>query len=166
LQIALKESEVADQIDARIVVKESQPWNFATSLANTGAKRHRTRPADHCRAGTPTCSTWTTSSSGPTPRRSSAPSDVRQLGLNYRIPLYRAGRRRGASYTRSSVVGNYGAFTSTGAGQTMGLNYSHYLPPDGGYRSYVTLALDDKRFDITEISGTGARASRSGAADR
>ena len=55
--------------------------------------------------------------------------------------------------SRSTVVGDFGALKSTGAGQTMGLNYSHYLPPDGGYRSYVTLGLDDKRFDVTEIAG-------------
>lgn len=152
IQIALKESEVADQIDARIVVKESKPWNFATSLANTGARetgRDRLTVAgghsnlfnlDHQFVGAYTTSIERT-------------GDVHQLGLNYRIPVYRAGGVVGASFTRSSVVGNYGAFTSTGAGQTMGLNYSHYLPPDGGYRSYVTLALDDKRYDITEISG-------------
>jgi len=152
IQIALKESEVADRIDARIVVKEAQPWNFATSLANTGARetgRDRLTVSgghsnlfnlDHQFVGAYTTSIERT-------------GDVRQLGLNYRIPVYRAGGVVGASYTRSTVVGNYGAFTSTGAGQTMGLNYSHYLPPDGGYRSYVTLALDDKRYDITEISG-------------
>lgn len=152
IQVALKESEVADQIDARIVVKESQPWSLAVSLANTGARetgRDRLTVAgghsnlfnlDHQFVGAYTTSIERT-------------SDVHQLGLNYRIPVYRAGGVLGASFTRSSVVGNYGAFTSTGAGQTMGLNYSHYLPPDGGYRSYVTLALDDKRYDITEISG-------------
>jgi hemolysin activation/secretion protein len=70
------------------------------------------------------------------------------------VPLYRAGGVLGASYTRSTVVGNYGAFSATGAGQTMGLNYRHYLPAEGGYRGYVHLSLDDKRFDITEISGT------------
>ena len=152
IQIALKESEVADQIDARIVVKESQPWTFATSLANTGARatgRDRLTISgghsnlfnlDHQFVGAYTTSIERT-------------ADVHQLGLSYRIPVYRAGGVVGASFTRSSVVGNYGAFTSTGAGQTVGLNYSHYLPPDGGYRSYVTLALDDKRYDITEISG-------------
>ena len=152
IQIALKESEVADQIDARIVVEESKPWNFAVSLANTGARetgRDRLTVAgghanlfdrDHQFVGAYTTSIERF-------------DDVRQLGLNYRIPVYSAGGVVGASYTRSTVVGNYGTFTSTGAGQTMGLNYSHYLPPDGGYRSYVTLALDDRRYDITEISG-------------
>lgn len=152
VQIALKESEVADQIDARIVVRESPQWTFAASLANTGARatgRDRLTLSgghanlfnrDHQFVGA-----YTTSIE--------RPGDVRQLGLNYRVPLYHAGGVLGASYTRSTVVGTYGAFNSTGAGQTMGVNYSHYLAPNGGYRSYVTLGLEDKRYDITEISG-------------
>ena len=81
------------------------------------------------------------------------PADVRQLGLNYRIPLYLFGGVAGVSYTHSDVVGDFGAFSSTGAGQTFGLNYNHYLPPDGGYRSNVVIGLDDKRFDVTQING-------------
>jgi hemolysin activation/secretion protein len=50
-------------------------------------------------------------------------------------------------------VGNFGAFSSTGAGHTIGLSYNHYLPPDGGYRSYVGLGIDDKQFDVTQING-------------
>jgi hypothetical protein len=38
VQIALKEAEEADQIDARIVVTEAKPWNFAVSLSNTGSR--------------------------------------------------------------------------------------------------------------------------------
>jgi hemolysin activation/secretion protein len=34
------------------------------------------------------------------------------------------------------------------------LNYNHYLPPDGGYRGFVTLGLDDKQFDAAQINGT------------
>ncbi len=153
MQIALKESDTPDQIDARILVKESKPWNFAASLSNTGARetgRDRLTLSgghsnlfdrDHQFVGAYTTSV-------------ERPGDVRQLGLIYRVPLYQAGGVLGASYTRSTVVGNYGAFTSTGAGQTMGLNYRHYLPADGGTRGFIHLALDDKRFDITEISGT------------
>jgi hemolysin activation/secretion protein len=153
VQIALKESEEADQIDARVVVTEAKPWNFAISEANTGSRatgRDRLTFAgshanvlglDHQFTGA-----YTTSIDKPTA--------VQQVGLNYRIPLYRLGGVVGASLTHSKVVGDFGAFQSTGAGQTMGINYSQYLPPDGGYRGYVTLGLDDKRFDVSDISGT------------
>lgn len=152
VQIALKEAEEADKIDARVVVTETKPWNFAVSLANTGSRstgRDRLTFAgshsnvldmDHQFTGAYTTSIDNT-------------SGVQQLGLNYRIPLYRLGGVVGASFTHSKVVGDFGAFQSTGAGQTAGINYSQYLPPDGGYRGYVTLGLDDRRFDVTEISG-------------
>jgi hemolysin activation/secretion protein len=33
------------------------------------------------------------------------------------------------------------------------LNYNHYLVPSGGFRSYVSVGLDDKQFNITQING-------------
>ncbi|MCY7306117.1 MAG: hypothetical protein LH632_08205 [Rhodoferax sp.] len=152
VQVVLKEAAEADQIDVRVVVTEAKPWNFAVSLANTGAKstgndrltfsgsHSNVLNLDHRFTGAYTTSIERT-------------SDVQQLGLNYRIPLYRLGGVVSASYTHSEVVGNFGTFNSTGAGQTLGVNYSHYLPPDGGYRGVVTVGLEDKRFDITKISG-------------
>ena len=152
VQVVLKESEEADKIDARVVVTEAKPWNFAVSLANTGSSstgrdrltfsgsHSNVLDLDHQFTGAYTTSINNT-------------SGVQQLGLNYRIPLYRLGGVVGASFTHAKVVGDFGAFQSTGAGQTAGINYSQYLPPDGGYRSYVTLGLDDRRFDVTEISG-------------
>ena len=151
VQVGLKEAEEADQIDAKVVVKESKPWNFATSLANVGTSttgndrltfaggHANVFGLDHQFTGA-----YTTSIE--------RPSDVRQIGLNYRVPMYRWGGVLGASYTRSDVVGNNGSFTNNGAGQTLGLNYNHYLPPDGGYRSYLTAGLDDKLFYAPTIT--------------
>jgi hemolysin activation/secretion protein len=48
------------------------------------------------------------------------------------------------------VVGNFGSFTSTGAGQTYGINYYHYFAPVGGRRSYLSVALDEKIFDSSQ----------------
>jgi hemolysin activation/secretion protein len=81
-------------------------------------------------------------------------SSVKQLGLSYRAPLYALGGVLGASYTRSDVVGSFGGFTSTGAGHTAGVNYTHYLVPQKGYRSYVTVGLDDKVFNPSQLNGT------------
>jgi len=61
-------------------------------------------------------------------------------------------------------VGNFGSFTSTGAGHTLGLSYTIYLPPQGPRRSYVSLGLDDKVFDaakINDIVAPGALDRRS-----
>ena len=160
VQVGLKEADEADQINARVVVKESKPWNFSLGLSNTGSNstgndrftasgsHANVFGLDHSFTGA-----YTTSLE--------RPSDVKQLGLNYRIPLYKLGGVMGLSFTRSDVVGNFGAFTSTGAGRTAGVNYNHYLPPDGGYRGYFGVALDDKLFNATLINGVAVQLDRS-----
>jgi hemolysin activation/secretion protein len=152
VQVSLKESEETDKIDAKLLVTESKPWNFSAGLSNTGSNstgRDRLSllgghsnvfDLDHQFAVA-----YTTSLA--------RFKDVKQLGLNYRIPLYRQGAVIGMAYTRSDVVGDFGSFSSTGAGQTLGLNYSHYFEPEGGRRSYVMLALDQKRFDAALVNG-------------
>ncbi|MDB5872811.1 MAG: hypothetical protein JWQ07_2253 [Ramlibacter sp.] len=153
VQLGLRESDEPDKIEATITVKESRPWTFAASLSNGGTEssgRDRLTLSgghtnlfnrDHQFVGAYTTSIQRT-------------SDVKQLGLSYKIPLYRQGGVIGASYTRSDVVGDFGTFTSTGAGHTVGVNYTIYLAPEGGHRSYVTIGLEDKVFDATTISGT------------
>lgn len=152
VQVSLKESEEADKIEVKVLVKDISPWNLTAGLANTGseatgkdrfslvASHANVFGLDHQFSGA-----YTTSL-----ERS---SDVKQLGLVYRIPLYRLGGVVGASYTNSDVVGNFGSFNSTGAGQTLGLSYNQYLTPDGGYRGMVNFGLDDKVFKASKING-------------
>ena len=152
LQVSLGESAAADKIDARLAVVESKPWNFSVSLSNTGSDatgndrlslvggHSNLFDLDHQFAGAYTTSV-------------ERANDVKQLGLNYRIPLYRQGGVLGLSYTKSDVVGNFGAFNSTGAGQTFGFNYSHYLPPVGGRRSHLSIGLEEKQFEAGRING-------------
>lgn len=151
VQVNIREGDEPDRIHATIRVKEQRPWNFAVSASNAGSDasgRDRVTVSgghtnlfnrDHQFVGAYTTSVEKT-------------SDVRQLGLSYRAPLYAQGGVVGASYTRSDVVGDFGAFTSTGAGHTFGVNYTLYLPPEGGRRSYVTLGLQDKVFDAAKIN--------------
>jgi hemolysin activation/secretion protein len=152
VNVALKESEEADKIDATVQVKESAPWSLSAGLANTGAPssgRDRLTVSggysnlfnlDHQFVGAYTTSIERT-------------NDVKQLGLSYRAPLYALNSIVGLSYTRSDVVGNFGTFSSTGAGQTFGINLAWYLPPDGGYRAYLSFGLDDKLFNTAKING-------------
>lgn len=151
VQVGIKEAEEPDKIDATLAVKESRPWTFSMGLSNGGSEssgKDRFTIAgghtnlfnrDHQFNGA-----YTTSLE--------RMSDVKQIGLSYRVPLYELGGVIGASYTRSDVVGNFGVFTSTGAGHTFGVNYTAYLPPEGGRRSYVTLGLDDKVFNASKIN--------------
>jgi len=152
VQVALKESEEADKIDVKVLVKESSAWSFSAGLANTGSEatgRDRlslvAAHANLFNLDHQLSAAYTTSI-----ERS---SDVKQLGLNYRIPLYRIGGMVGASYTNSDVVGNFGSFNSTGAGETFGLSYNQYLPPDGGYRGMFNFGLDNKVFKAGKING-------------
>ena len=151
IQVGIKEADEPDKIDATITVKESRPWTFAASISNTGSPssgRDRLTLSgghtnlfnrDHTFTGAYTTSVQRT-------------ADVKQLGLTYKVPLYALGGVVGINYTRSNVVGNFGSFTSTGAGRTLGLSYTHYLPPDGGRRSYLTAAYDDKLFRAAVIN--------------
>ncbi|MGI9133331.1 MAG: ShlB/FhaC/HecB family hemolysin secretion/activation protein, partial [Rhodoferax sp.] len=50
----------------------------------------------------------------------------------------------------------------TGAGQTYGVNYSRYLPPDGGRRTFWSVGLEDKLFNASKVDGVLAP----GALDR
>lgn len=151
IQLGIREADEPDKIDTTITVKESRPWTFAVSASNGGSEssgEDRVTVSgghtnlfnrDHQFVGA-----YTTSLE--------RMSDVKQLGLSYKVPLYEQGGVIGASYTNSDVVGNFGAFTSTGAGHTFGLSYTLYLPPEGGRRSYVTLGLEDKVFDASKIN--------------
>jgi len=153
VQVGLKESEELDKIDATIAVKELKPWNIGVGISNAGtaasgrdrftltASHSNLWDMDHQFVGA-----YTTSLQHP--------SDVKQIGLSYKVPVYAMGAVIGASFTKSDVVGNFGTFSSTGAGHTMGLSYTHYLAPEGGRRSYVSLGIDDKLFKATQIDST------------
>ena len=152
VQVSLKESDEADKIDAKLVVKESKPWNFSASLSNMGsAATGQDRLA--LVGGYANLFDLDQQFSGAYTTSLQRRSDVKQLGLSYRIPLYRQGGVIGVSYTNSDVEGSFGSFNSSGAGQTFGVNYNYYLPPDGGRRSYLTLGLDNKRFNAAQING-------------
>ncbi|HEY1229946.1 MAG TPA: ShlB/FhaC/HecB family hemolysin secretion/activation protein [Ramlibacter sp.] len=151
VQVGIREGDEPDHIDATVTVKEQRPWTFGIAASNAGTKasgRDRLTVTgghtnlfdrDHQFIGA-----YTTSI-----ERS---QDVRQLGLAYKVPLYAEGVVVGASYTRSDVVGNFGAFSSTGAGHTAGVSATYYLPPEGGLRSYLALSLDDKVFNASRIN--------------
>lgn len=159
IQLGLREGSDPDKIDATITVQEQRPWTLALGLSNGGnpaSGRDRFTVSgghtnvfnrDHHFVGA-----YTTSLQ--------KPDDVKQLGLSYRVPLYAAGGVIGAIYTRSDVVGNFGTFTSTGAGHTVGVNYTHYLAPVAGRRSYVTFGIEDKVFDASLIDGVAIGSDR------
>ena len=152
VQASLKESDEPEKIDVKLLVKASDPLTFTSSVANTGSEatgndrlalvlgHSNLFDLDHQFALAYTSSLERT-------------QNVKQLGLNYRIPFYAQGGVMGLSYTSSDVVGSFGSFNSSGAGETFGVNYNLYLPPFGGERTYLTLALDEKQFNVSKING-------------
>jgi hemolysin activation/secretion protein len=151
VQVGLKEADEADQIDVNLQVKASNPFTFSASVANTGSDAtgndRLALVGGHANLFDldQQFSFAYTSSLERT-------QNVNQIGLNYRIPLYAQGSVVALSYTSSDVVGNFGSFNSSGAGETYGVNYSLYLAPDGGSRSYLSLALDEKQFNVSKIN--------------
>ena len=152
VRVVLQASQEADQINADIQVVDNRPWEVSIGLSNSGSSAtgkerllvsgayHNLFDLDQQIVGA-----YTTS---PT-----QPGAVKQLGLNYRIPLYAVGGVVNLSLTHSDVVGNFGAFSSSGAGQTLGLSYRQYLAPNAGRRSYVLAGVDDLRVDVAQIDG-------------
>ena len=152
LQVSLKESDEPEKIDVKLLVKASNPLTFSSSIANTGSDatgndrlvlvggHSNLFDLDHQFSFAYTSSLERF-------------GNVKQLGLNYRIPLYAQGGVLAVSYTSSDVVGNFGSFNSSGAGDTWGVAYNHYLAPVGGKRSYLSVALDEKQFNISKING-------------
>lgn len=159
VQVALKESDEEEKIDVNLLVKANVPLTFSASLANTGSDATgndrlalvggyaNVLDRDQQFSFAYTSSLERT-------------QNVKQLGLNYRIPLYAQGAVLGLSYTSSDVVGNFGSFNSAGAGETYGANYSLYLAPDGGQRAYVSVALDEKIFNISKINNVPVPGQR------
>ncbi len=152
LQVVLKESAEPDKIDVNLKVTEGPAWSGALSASNTGSESTgRDRVAltlghsnlwnlDHQLALAATTSLEQRNA-------------VKQFGVTYRMPLYGQGAVIGASYTNSDVVGDFGTFTSTGAGSAAALSYSLFVQPHGGYRGFWTAGLEDKRFSAGKLSG-------------
>lgn len=152
--VALRESATPDRIDAEIQVRDERPWNLAVNWNNAGSSQtghdrltvagshHNLFDRDHQFAGA-----YTTSLD--------EPSRVKQLGLSYRVPVYEWGGSLGVSFTHSDVLGDFGAFTSSGAGRTLAVNYTHYFQPVGGRRSYLTLGLEDRWYEAGQTIAGG-----------
>lgn len=152
VQVALRSGDKPDQIDATIKVQDVLPLKFSANLNNTGTRqsgRDRFTLAashdnlfgrDHQLLGA-----YTTSLA--------KPSAVSQVGLTYRVPLYEQLSMVEATYTQSDVVGDFGTFSSTGAGRTVGISAIRHLQSPQGTKRQVHIGLEDKTFDPTLLNG-------------
>lgn len=158
VQVALRGSDDnPDLIDATVRVQTSNPFTGAASWANTGnASSGRDRFSltlghanlwgrDHQFYAALTTSLATL-------------DDVRQLGLSYRMPFYASGGMLDLSLTDSTVLGQFGTFTSTGAGNTLSMFFTQHYGGEGGLTRYITVGLEDKVFNATSVAPMGGGA--------
>ena len=156
--VTFKQGQVDDTIDATVDVVDSKTLAGFVTLNNTGGGTSgpnrltvglsHTNLFDRDQQGTVT---YTTSPSDP--------GRVHQYGGYYRAPVYGWGGMLSAYYTKSSVnsgiVAN--AINVTGQGEFAGVQYNHYFAPQGDYRAFLMVGLDDKNFindKITTLAGT------------
>ena len=140
--------QAPDTVDARIEVNDQPPVQVYTWANNTGTEestrsrlglgvQHRNLfGRDH-----DATATYTTSPE--------EPSDLKQYGINYRIPVYRTAGMLGLLYVKSDIDSGRVAnvFNVSGGGTTGGLSYTQVLNKYGDYKQRLSLNLLDKLFD-------------------
>ncbi len=159
ISVALKESEEADKIDATLQVRDVRPWVASVNMTNAG---NPSSGRDRFTVALGHNNVFNRDHQGVIAYTTSLqrPSDVRQWGLNYKIPFYGARATLGVSLTKSDVLGTFATFTSTGVGNTKGVNYTLALEPEGGRRSFLSFSLDDRLFGAAVVNGTAVGVDR------
>lgn len=148
LRVVFVKGEAPQSIDANITVTDRNP-NELYFWANNSGSRRTTEPRmggqyhhrnlwghDHQLSLSYSFSPEET-------------SEVRQYGVNYKIPIYPLRGMIGAFYSKSDADTGRVAdvFDVSGAGETVGLSYTHYLDKRGEYQSRLKVGVLDKLFE-------------------
>ena len=159
LSVVMRESEIAGEINATIRVKGERPWVGSASLSNGGSREtgrdRMTVVASHGNLWDRDHAldlAYTTSLD--------SPSAVRQLGAAYKIPLYTLGGVVLAGVSSSTIKGDFGAFTTNGAGTSVSLGYLQHLGGSGSWRHFLQLRLDDKLSKASAVNGLAIGVNR------
>lgn len=156
--VTFKQGKASDTVDATVEVQDSRTVSGFVLLNNSGTAQtgngRLTLGASHANLFDKDHQATFTYTTSPT-----EPGRVRQWGGYYRAPLYPLGAMVSGYYTTSSVSSGVVANTInvTGRGDFAGIAVNYHLAPQGDYRSYLTLGLDDKHFrndKITTLGGT------------
>jgi len=155
LTVVFKQSDTADEIAAKVDVSEHKPYQFSLSANNSGSaatgKARVTAAAQYSNL-------WNKDHIANVSYTSSPhhASDVKQYGLSYSAPLYKARGWLTGYYAKSDVnTGTIGfsnaSMDVSGAGEMYGLNYLQFLPKVGSYDHSFNIAYDNRLFDNTLI---------------
>ncbi|MFC3148157.1 ShlB/FhaC/HecB family hemolysin secretion/activation protein [Piscinibacterium candidicorallinum] len=153
--VGFREGKAPDTVDANLRAEDVRPWSAVLAASNAGTE-DSTRPrvtvalAHYNLLGGDESLVL---SGSVAPER----TDVRQFGLQARKPFYGLGGTAALYYTDSSASsGALGpGLDITGKGQSAGLSWTQSLPPLGEVKHNLTLALEDKLFEGTQLRGAG-----------
>lgn len=155
--VFLSEAETAGELKARIEVRDAKPWQVFGSLANTGSEE---------------TGDWRLSVGGQhsglwsldhvlTVSYTTSPlehfDDVNQVGVSYRMPLYRFAGSVDAYVSYSDVnqgvdTTGVSGFDVSGAGRFFGFAYTQNLYPIGNFNHSVRVSIDDRLFQNKTIN--------------
>lgn len=147
ITIRMKESETEEGVAAILDVQDQRPWQLFSVLNNIGtSKSGRLRLSAGGQHNNlfgyddSFTASYTTS-----PGNS---SNVKQWGLNYRIPIYKYSGSFNFFYSRSDVDSGtiQSVFDVSGAGKFIGGSYTQTLPNHKNYRHKISVGIDDKFF--------------------
>ncbi|MCG8377864.1 MAG: hypothetical protein MI865_00145 [Proteobacteria bacterium] len=148
ITMRMKQSEQPNSVDAILEVKDQRPWQLFSILNNIGTpKTGRLRLTaggqhNNLTGFDDSLTASYTTSPGHT-------SDVKQWGLNYRIPVYQYSGEFKFFYSRSDVDSGIvqGVFDVSGAGKFLGGSYTQTFQNLKNYRHSASIGVDDKLFD-------------------
>lgn len=157
VNVTFKQGKLDDTVDARVDVQDARTVSGFVLLNNSGTSEtgngRLTLGASHANLFDKDHQATFTYTTSPT-----EPGKVHQWGGYYRAPLYSLGTMLSAYYTTSSVSSGVVAnsINVTGRGDFAGVAANYYFAPQGDYRAYLTVGLDDKHFrndKITTLAG-------------
>jgi len=147
ITIRMKQSKEPESVDTVLAVQDQRPWQIFSVLNNigtteTGRMRFSAGGQHNNLLGFDDSLTASyTTSPGHT-------SDVKQWGLNYRIPVYKYSGEFNFFYSRSDVDSGtvQSVFDVSGAGKFLGGSYTHTFLNRKNYRHRISVGVDDKLF--------------------
>jgi hemolysin activation/secretion protein len=155
--VFLSEAETAGELNARVEVRDAKPWQVFGSLANTGNDEtgDSRLSVGFQHSGVFGYDHVLTASYTTSPLHHF--DDVTQVGVFYRIPLYRWAGAIEGYFTYSDVdqgtdTTGVSAFDVSGAGRFGGISYTHNLIPIGNFNHSLRLALDDRLFENNTVN--------------
>jgi len=156
VNVTFKQGKQDNTVDARVDVEDARTVSGFVLLNNSGTaatgNARLTLGASHANLFDRDQQATFTYTTSPT-----EPGKVHQWGGYYRAPLYQYATMLSAYYTRSSVSSGVVANTInvTGRGDFAGVAANYYFAPQGDYRAFLTVGLDDKNFRNDRITTLG-----------